>query len=91
MPSMTRTWAILNPINSEAPETSLHLREPALTGDTLGHKTWATSYVLAKKLASIAEDHLPLPSTLELPTKILERKLLFVYFGIDMGKLTTPK
>ncbi|KAF2215830.1 hypothetical protein CERZMDRAFT_94219 [Cercospora zeae-maydis SCOH1-5] len=30
---------------------SLALREPALTGDDLGLKTWASSYLLAKRLA----------------------------------------
>lgn len=30
------------------------LQEPALTGDNLGHKTWAASYLLVKRLPRLA-------------------------------------
>ena len=29
----------------------IYLREPSLTGDNLGHKTWVASYLLARRLA----------------------------------------
>jgi hypothetical protein len=48
MPEMTRTWTI--PASSKLPEIKFDIREPPLTGDNLGLKTWGTSYVIAKKL-----------------------------------------
>lgn len=37
----------------------LKIREPPITGDSLGLKTWGSSYVLAKLLPRIAEEYLP--------------------------------
>jgi len=51
-PQMTRTWII--PASKTHDEIRLNLREPGLTGDNLGHKTWATSHTVAKLL----EDYL---------------------------------
>ena len=48
MPEMTRTWIIT--ASSSLPEVRFNIREPPLTGDNLGLKTWGTSYVVAKKL-----------------------------------------
>ncbi|KAF1944657.1 hypothetical protein EJ02DRAFT_340559, partial [Clathrospora elynae] len=48
MGAMSRTFRIPTP--SEPFELSIH--EPALTGDDLGLKTWAASYLLAKRLNS---------------------------------------
>ena len=38
---------------------SIKLREPALTGDNLGLKTWASSFLLAKRLALLKDAVLP--------------------------------
>lgn len=51
MPAMTRTWTI--PAMVESPEISLQIHEPSLTGDSLGLKTWGSSYLLAKRLEDI--------------------------------------
>jgi Lysine methyltransferase len=48
MPEMTRTWVI--PASSNLPEIKFDIREPPLTGDNLGLKTWGTSFAIAKKL-----------------------------------------
>jgi Lysine methyltransferase len=48
MPEMTRTWIV--PASADLPEIRFDIREPPLTGDNLGLKTWGTSYVIAKKL-----------------------------------------
>lgn len=48
MPEMTRAWVI--PASATVPEIILDIREPPLTGDNLGLKTWGTSYVIAQKL-----------------------------------------
>lgn len=56
MPTMTRTWVI--PASREAPQVTLDLQEPSLTGDGLGHKTWGTSYVIAKKLSEIGRGYI---------------------------------
>jgi D-xylulose reductase len=48
MGAMSRTFRI--PTSSESFELSIH--EPAFTGDELGLKTWAASYLLAKRLSS---------------------------------------
>jgi hypothetical protein len=45
---MTRTWII--PAGETHDEIRFSLREPGLTGDNLGHKTWATSHTVAKLL-----------------------------------------
>lgn len=47
---MTRDWNIND-------EVTLKIHEPALTGDNLGLKTWASSYLLAKRLELIAAQH----------------------------------
>ncbi|KAI7367925.1 hypothetical protein KC354_g3051 [Hortaea werneckii] len=36
---------------------SIHLHEPALTADNLGLKTWASSYLLAKRLVLLQSDN----------------------------------
>lgn len=53
---MTRTWVI--PESHNVPEIHFDLREPALTGDMLGLKTWGTSYVISKKLEFIGNQYL---------------------------------
>lgn len=40
-------------------EFAITLHEPALTGDNLGLKTWASSFLLAKRLAALQADTLP--------------------------------
>ncbi|TAQ86611.1 hypothetical protein B7494_g5081 [Chlorociboria aeruginascens] len=55
LPGITRQWAI--PQNG-LPEIIIILREPALTGDNLGLKTWGTAYTMAKKLDEIADTYL---------------------------------
>lgn len=41
------------------PLAAIKLHEPALTGDNLGLKTWASSFLLAKRLATLKEEILP--------------------------------
>ncbi|KAA8612441.1 Methyltransf-16 domain containing protein [Pyrenophora tritici-repentis] len=48
MGTMSRTFRI--PTSSEPFELSIH--EPSMTGDDLGLKTWAASYLLAKRLVT---------------------------------------
>lgn len=48
MGAMSRTFRV--PTSAASFELSIH--EPALTGDDLGLKTWAASYLLAKRLHS---------------------------------------
>lgn len=55
MPSVHRTFSISVSLRSTVPKASITLREPSLTGDNLGHKTWAASYMLAKRLAILRE------------------------------------
>ncbi len=47
---MTRTWKLWD-------DVSLIIHEPPLTGDNLGLKTWASSYMLAKRIETIAAKH----------------------------------
>jgi hypothetical protein len=54
---------------------SLTIREPPLTGDSLGLKTWGSSYALAQLLHEIAAGplaHLFLPGALSTPEEVLE-------------------
>ncbi|MCJ1412953.1 hypothetical protein MMC19_007054 [Ptychographa xylographoides] len=50
MPSVSRTFHIPVSPDPSTVKLSIVLREPSLTGDNLGHKTWAASYLLAKRL-----------------------------------------
>ncbi|PHH67011.1 hypothetical protein CDD81_4406 [Ophiocordyceps australis] len=71
MGDVVRRW----PLGREQ-EIQLVIREPALTGDLLGFKTWASSYVLAQHLPRLASASLfrlfdesfgrPAPTVLEL-------------------------
>jgi hypothetical protein len=56
MPEMTRTWVI--PASNCFPEIKIDLREPTLTGDNLGLKTWGTAYALALILEEIGMNYL---------------------------------
>lgn len=47
---MSRTFSIPTSTTSSV---SITLREPSLTADNLGHKTWLASYLLAKRLPSL--------------------------------------
>lgn len=53
MPSTTRTFRI--PLSSETLELTIH--EPTLTADNLGLKTWASSYLLSKRLLQLPLPH----------------------------------
>ncbi|MCJ1229818.1 hypothetical protein MMC12_006488 [Toensbergia leucococca] len=48
-PSANRTLHIPT-TTSSTPTIAIHLYEPSLTSDNLGHKTWSASYLLAKRL-----------------------------------------
>lgn len=55
MGELLRRW----PFESALPEPfELVIKEPALTGDSLGFKTWGSSYVLAAHLPRLAETSL---------------------------------
>ena len=48
MPEMTRTWVV--PSSTKLPELRFDIREPPLTGDNLGLKTWGTAFAVVKRL-----------------------------------------
>lgn len=56
MSAITRGWTI--PVTSSCPEITLQIHEPPLTEDNLGLKTWASSYLMAKRLETIGAKHL---------------------------------
>ncbi|KAM3065906.1 Protein-lysine N-methyltransferase rrg1 [Clarireedia jacksonii] len=56
MPHMLRTWII--PASEFSRELSIELCEPPLTGDSLGLKTWGTSFVMARKLEELSKQYL---------------------------------
>lgn len=72
MPEMTRTWLI----PSSPTDLQFSIREPPLTGDNLGFKTWGTAFTIAKLLDSLGTSYfshllsnspsLPQPQILEL-------------------------
>jgi Lysine methyltransferase len=51
MPEMTRTWLVNSCMNG--PLLAFSIREPPLTGDNLGLKTWGTAFTMAKKLEDL--------------------------------------
>ncbi|CAI4218902.1 unnamed protein product [Parascedosporium putredinis] len=73
MGEITRRWPFTI---STKPSFELVIKEPALTGDSIGFKTWGSSYLLALQLESLASTHLshllnrtlsrPKPAVLEL-------------------------
>ena len=74
MGELNRTWTI--PPSETLPEMSFEIREPPLTGDNLGFKTWGTAFAIAKKLEYIGthlpKDALSSGSTRESPARVLE-------------------
>ncbi|KAJ4297037.1 Protein-lysine N-methyltransferase rrg1 [Collariella sp. IMI 366227] len=72
MGEITRRWPF---DNQEYGAFSLTIREPPLTGDSLGLKTWGSSYALAQLLHEFAAGplaHLFLPGALSTPEEVLE-------------------
>ncbi|KAL8856222.1 MAG: hypothetical protein Q9178_007139 [Gyalolechia marmorata] len=67
IPSMSRTFII--PTSMADSDVSITLREPSLTADNLGHKTWLASYLLAKRLPSLVSY---LPDLLESSGQVIE-------------------
>ena len=55
MPEMTRTWVI--PASTTHPELKLEIREPPMTGDNLGLKTWGTAFAISKKLEELGKKY----------------------------------
>lgn len=54
MGEITRRW----PFHERQMPFELIVREPPITGDALGHKTWGSSYLMAQQLDSIASGYL---------------------------------
>jgi hypothetical protein len=55
MGEITRRWPFASP---ESPAFELVIREPAITGDSLGLKTWGSSYLLGQILGQIGAQSL---------------------------------
>lgn len=56
MGELNRTWTI--PASKTMSELSFDIREPPLTGDNLGFKTWGTAFTMAKRLEHIGSHFL---------------------------------
>jgi hypothetical protein len=73
MGEITRSWPFEHPSQGAF---SLAIREPPLTGDSLGLKTWGSSYALARLLHEFAAAgplaHLFAPGALSTPEEVLE-------------------
>ncbi|CAF9925011.1 MAG: hypothetical protein HETSPECPRED_005720 [Heterodermia speciosa] len=65
--NLSRTFLIPRPLPSTSP-IHITLLEPSLTGDNLGHKTWLSAYLLARRLPSL----LPTLFPINPPLHILE-------------------
>ncbi|KAI9794067.1 MAG: hypothetical protein M1816_006692 [Peltula sp. TS41687] len=76
LPQLTRTFKIAAENNN--PTLTITLHEPSLTADHLGLKTWAASYLLAKRLQD-----LPLP----LPDEGRRRSVRVLELGAGTGLL----
>ena len=55
MPEMIRTWTV--PASTSLPELKFDIREPPLTGDNLGLKTWGTAFAIVKKLEELGRKY----------------------------------
>ena len=72
MGEITRRWPFEN---GDFDAFSLAIREPPLTGDSLGLKTWGSSYALAQLLHEFAAGplaHLFIPGAISTPEEVLE-------------------
>ncbi|KAL2260149.1 hypothetical protein VTK26DRAFT_5936 [Humicola hyalothermophila] len=72
MGEITRRWPFESP---DYDPFSLTIREPPLTGDALGLKTWGSSYALAQLLHEFAAGplaHLFQPGAISTPEEVLE-------------------
>lgn len=94
MPEMVRTWIV--PASATLPELRVDIREPPLTGDNLGLKTWGTAFAIVKKLEELGNkyfDHLlvftPEPGlgTERLGTRVLELGSGTGLVGISAGAI----
>ncbi|KAK6949160.1 hypothetical protein Daesc_009234 [Daldinia eschscholtzii] len=69
MGEITRRW----PLESQASSPfELVIREPPITGDSLGLKTWGSSYLLAQSLGRIAKESLSHMFSLGQPNESLD-------------------
>ncbi|MCJ1436237.1 hypothetical protein MMC27_005615 [Xylographa pallens] len=55
MPSVDRTFYVPISVDPSSAKIPIVLREPSLTADNLGHKTWGASYMLAKRLPLLSQ------------------------------------
>ncbi|MCJ1287649.1 hypothetical protein MMC26_007001 [Xylographa opegraphella] len=55
MPSIDRTFYVPISVVPSSAKIPIILREPSLTADNLGHKTWGASYLLAKRLPLLSQ------------------------------------
>ncbi|MCJ1291649.1 hypothetical protein MMC34_003194 [Xylographa carneopallida] len=55
MPSVDRTFHVPISVDPSSTRIPIVLREPSLTADNLGHKTWGASYMLAKRLSQLSQ------------------------------------
>lgn len=60
LPPISRDFSIPTTIDPFGPTVTITLYEPSLTADNLGLKTWASSYLLSKRLVRLSA-HCPLP------------------------------
>ncbi|CAK7227242.1 Protein-lysine N-methyltransferase rrg1 [Sporothrix bragantina] len=54
MGDITRRWPLSTEEDEGAGQIDLIIKEPALVGDSLGFKTWGTSYAMARMLPALA-------------------------------------
>lgn len=71
MGAISRKFRI--PPAKDKPSEDIEIHEPALTADNLGLKTWASSYLLARRLWRLAADDNSIPSANDFaPHSVLE-------------------
>ncbi|RDL33090.1 uncharacterized protein BP5553_08529 [Venustampulla echinocandica] len=56
MGELSRTWTI--PKSEDHPTLNIEIREPPLTGDNLGFKTWGTAWAIAQIFSDFRKDYL---------------------------------
>jgi len=52
---MTRSWVI--PASNIHPELKFEIREPPITEDNLGFKTWGTAFAISKLLGTLGKKY----------------------------------
>ncbi|KAA6415124.1 MAG: glucose-inducible SAM-dependent methyltransferase Rrg1 [Lasallia pustulata] len=89
LPPISRSFSIPTMTDPAGPTVTITLYEPSLTADNLGLKTWASSYLLSKRLAGLSaycptSNHSDSASQLDLNRSLPQKSVLELGAGTGL-------